>query len=394
MTTSRVAQREHHWDAIRALLMLLGIPYHVAMAYRANDVWIVNAREGALIWTWLADFIHVFRMPAFFLIAGYFAALLLSRRSSGEWLKGRFLRLGIPFLACLLTLNPLLNLFCELSNFSIGPALASWEHNSSVSGGYWVRHLWFIIVLLQCSALAALLTTLSPRLSQAQIAPATDFRLARRPALVVLLTALVLGAWEASAIELFYAAGFATNVPQQIFRLDQLLQFIPWFAAGCLVARAPRLRDALHRPSFAIALLGVLALAAHFMFKGQLHPAAGRLVETVAAVAITQMLLAGVKHVADRPHPAVQELVRASFVIYLFHLPITAALVVIGQPLALPVSVKAVLAILLTLGLSWMAWRIVLRSPMLRLLYDGVPPAVSPRPALPLAARDLRRQSL
>lgn len=386
--------REHHWDSLRALLMLLGIPYHVAMAYRANDVWIVNAREGALVFTWLAEIIHLFRMPAFFLVAGYFAALLLARRPAGTWLKGRFARLGIPFLACLLTLNPLLNLFCELSNFRLLPALASWEHNNLRSGGYWIRHLWFIIVLLYLSAGAALLCRLAPRLGQASLPERADGWMARHAALAVLIGAVAIGLWEGGAIELFYIAGLATNGPQQIFRLDQLIEFTPWFLAGWLIARAPRFRAALHRPSLAIGLIALAALALHFALLKQVHPATGRFIATIAAVAMTQMLIAGFKRLADRPHAGVQALVSASFVIYLFHLPIVAGLVVLGQQAALPVVPKAVLVMALTMALSWGAWLLVRASPTLRLLFDGVQVPPSPVPPAPLATRHLGRQSL
>jgi len=397
MTSGRTHIREHHWDACRALLMLLGIPYHVAMSYRAHQVWIVNSGEGAPFFTWLADIIHLFRMDAFFVIAGYFAALLLARRAPGEWLSGRLTRLGIPFLAVLLTLNPLLNLFCELSNFSWGPAITSWQHNSATSGGYWVRHLWFIIVLLYCSAGAALLCRLSPRLRSAQVAPGRDAWMAADLTRAILIGAVAIGLWEAVAIELFYMGGLATQIPQQILRLDELIEYAPWFFAGALIARAPMFKAALYRPSIEVALVGLAALTVHSLFGAQLHPAAGRFVDTIAAVAMTQMLIALLKRFADRPQPAIQAFVRASFVIYLVHLPIVAGLVLLGQHVAMPVVAKALLVMLLTLALSCGAWLVIVRFPTLRLLFDGIrPPVPAPviGPALPLATRDLGRQSL
>lgn len=389
-TYSIASSREHHWDACRALLMLLGIPYHVAMAYRANDVWIVNAGEGSLLFTGMADLIHLFRMDAFFVIAGYFAALLLARRAPGAWLSGRLTRLGIPFVAALLTLNPLLNLFCELSNFAWTPAIASWQHNSAVSGGYWVRHLWFIIVLLYCSAAAALLAHVSPRIRLGSVPARLDRRMAGALPLTILIGAIAIGLWEAVAVELFWMGGLATNLWQQILRLDELIGYAPFFAAGYAIARAPAFRAALYRPSPGVALIGAVALAVHYAVGPQLHPAAGRFVDTVAAVAMTQMLVAAMKHLADRPHPAIQHCVRASFVIYLFHLPIVAALVVAGQGLPLPVLAKAPLVMGLTLALSWGAWLIVARVPTLRLLFDGVrvtaAPAAHGLPPRPLTA--------
>jgi len=384
--------REHHWDAIRALLMLLGIPYHVAMAYRAGQTWIMNSGEGAQVFTWLAQVIHAFRMPAFFIIAGYFAALLLSRRAPGTWWQGRLVRLGVPFVATILTLNPLLNLFCELSNFSWMAALRSWDHESSTSGGYWVRHLWFLIVLIYFSTVAALLCRFLPRLRAATLSARVDGLLARNLALTVVGVALLVGLWEGAAIEWFYMKGLNTNLIQQILRIDQTIEFLPYFLLGCFIARAPALKQALYRFSPTVALFALAALALDLAFSNMLWPPYGRFLDTLAAIGLTQLLVATIKQIGDRPSPLVQEMVRASFVIYLFHLPIIAGLVVAGKGLAMPLGLKAGLVMTLTLTLSYGIWCVVRRSPLLLFLFDGTraPPRVPPPP---LATRHLCRET-
>jgi glucan biosynthesis protein C len=366
MNSSLLKSREHHWDALRAFLMIVGIPYHVAMAYRANDVWIVNAREGDLFFTGMAAIIHLFRMPAFFVIAGYFAAVLLARRAPQEWLKNRLTRLGLPFLACLLTFNPLLNLFCELSNFHLWGALASWEKNSLVSGGYWVRHLWFIIVLLYLCTIAAALCKIAPRMAGAKVPPRTDAWLARNMPIAVLGIGCIIGAWQAGAIETFYIVGLATNIPQEILRLDQLITYTPWFALGWFICRAPQFREALHRPSLLMIGTAVLSTLLYLQVGKLVHPMTERFIGTIAAITMTQMLIATFKRFANKPHKAVQALVSGAFVIYLVHLPITAGLVVAGQHVAMPVILKGALVMALTLALSWVVWLIVRAS------YDGV----------------------
>jgi glucan biosynthesis protein C len=364
--------REHHWDAMRALLMLLGIPYHVAMAYRAGQVWIMHSGEGAPVFNHLAQAIHAFRMPAFFVIAGYFAALLLARRSPGEWLETRVTRLGIPLLTTLLTLNPPLNLLGELTNHNWTAALASWRENGATSGGYWVRHLWFLIVLLYFSAAAALLCRWSPRLGFATLPARIDQKLASNMFWVIVAAAVAVGLWEAIAIELFYSNGLATNLIQQILRVDQLIEFAPYFLIGGFIARAPALKSALYRFSPAVALLAIAALGLDLAFRDMLWAPLGRVLDTFAAIAVTQLLIATIKRIADRPNRLVQEMVKASFVIYLFHLPILAALVLAGQRVAMPLGLKVSLIMALTLALSYAIWCIVRRSPLLRLLYDGV----------------------
>lgn len=381
MTDTTTVQRDHFWDAMRALLMLLGIPYHVALAYRAGHQWIVTPGEGLAVFTPLAEFIHLFRMPAFFLIAGYFAALLLSRRAPDDWLQGRLRKLAPPLLASLLTLAPILNILCELSNMPWGQAVKSWEHNSATSGGYWVRHLWFIIVLLYCSVAAALFVRWRPGLRDARVPARLDAWMARHFTLALLGGALVLGLWEGVAVELFYIGGLATNLPQQILRLDELIIYAPYFASGCLLARSPRILDRAVR--FTPAMVGV-ALAAtgiSLSYGDSLWPPVGRFFATIAAIALTQMLIAGAKAFLDRPIPLVRRLVDASFVIYLVHMPIVVMLIVLAKSLAIPVAVKAVAVMLLTLALSYAAWLLVERSAWLRFLFNGDPmPPRQPQP--------------
>jgi glucan biosynthesis protein C len=393
MANSVSDNREHHWDALRAFLMLLGIPYHVAMAYRGNDVWIVNAREGDLFFTWLAEVIHLVRMPAFFVIAGYFAALLLMRRSPSEWLMNRLIRLGLPFLACLLTLNPLLNLFCEFSNFHLWGALGSWEKNSLVSAGYWVRHLWFIIVLLYLCGIAAMASASAPVLARAEMPAPTDARMARNMPLTLLGIGATFGLWQAAAIELYYIAGLATNVPQGLLRLDQLITYAPWFGFGWLVCKATQFRDSLHRNSPLLISTAALSALLYILVASQVNPMIERFIGTIAAITMTQMLVAAFKHFANRPNGAVQALVSGAFVIYLVHLPITAGLVLLGQQIAMPVVLKGALIMALTLALSWGSWLVVRASPTMNLLYNGVSPLTGRHRPSPAPHR-LRREGL
>lgn len=382
MVSGKAQRREHFWDAARALLMLLGIPYHVALAFRpVGQDWIIRSPDGAPFFTYLAEFIHLFRMPAFFVIAGYFAALLLSRREPGTWLHGRLVRLGVPFVTAILLLVPPLNMVTELSNFHLPQALRSWEHNSATSGGYWVRHLWFIIVLLYCSTAAAGLVWLKPGLAKAMVPARIDAWAARNFPVALAIVAIVIGLWQGGAIELFYMAGLATNVPQEILRIDDLIASAPYFALGFLLMRAPSTLERLGRLSPTVLLLALGATAFSLATTDQYWPPIGRFIGTISAVALTQVVIAAVRRFLDRPIPLVQRFVAASFVIYLFHLPIILLLILLGQNIVMAAGLKAVAIMLLSLMLSYGAWLVVERSPILAFLFNGTP--IRPRAPQP-----------
>ncbi|MFM9923956.1 acyltransferase family protein [Variovorax sp. H27-G14] len=91
-------QRLHALDNLRALMMWLGIVLHVAI----NHVTIASPLpwrdpQTSHVADLLLLFIHSFRMPVFFVLAGFFVALLVARRGADGMLKNRALRLALPF---------------------------------------------------------------------------------------------------------------------------------------------------------------------------------------------------------------------------------------------------------------------------------------------------------
>jgi glucan biosynthesis protein C len=369
---SNEGTREHFWDALRALLMLLGIPYHVALSYQIRQDFIVHSGEGVPGFREFAEMLHLWRMPAFFVIAGYFAMLLLARRDPGAWLKSRFMRLGLPFLTGIAILVPAMNLVCELSNLPWHEAVRSWRHNTLTSGGYGVRHLWFIIVLLYFAAAAAWLATRSSSVRTGMIPPQIDSWCARHFIPTFLGLAVLVGAWEAFALEAFYAAGLATMVPQQILRLDEVVIYVPWFALGGVLVRSRQTLARVCCFSWPVAALAIAAAVSWLLLHQDVSPMAERFIGTVAALAMTQMLIAGARMYLDQPIAIVRKLTDASFVIYLIHLPVIVLLVWLAQPLAMPPAAKAAAIMALALGLSYAAWLGIRRVRGMALLFEGL----------------------
>lgn len=92
--------RYHYMDNLRALALLAGVILHAALSYSpllASGWATADTQSSILIdlWVW---FVHTFRMPLFFLIAGFFAHYLIEKRGVGGFLKNRALRLAVPFI--------------------------------------------------------------------------------------------------------------------------------------------------------------------------------------------------------------------------------------------------------------------------------------------------------
>ena len=89
------ADRLHALDAVRAYALLLGVVLHSAAAFLQGfpiPMWLDEPSAGAAVIYYV---IHMFRMSAFFLMAGFFARVLVERRGVGAFVKDRLKRVGV-----------------------------------------------------------------------------------------------------------------------------------------------------------------------------------------------------------------------------------------------------------------------------------------------------------
>ena len=109
--------RRHDLDALRASAMLLGIGFHLAHSLAIGFPWFVqdvNQSKGPLI---LMYWVHGFRMPLFFILSGFFTAMMWRRRGLGAMIGHRFRRVFLPLVLMCFTVVP-------LSNWAIGYAFS------------------------------------------------------------------------------------------------------------------------------------------------------------------------------------------------------------------------------------------------------------------------------
>lgn len=96
-------------DGLRAGAMLLGVCFHASVSYMTGKMpgllWLVRDRAGHCFFDLLFWWLHAFRLPLFFFLAGFFAAFVESRHGPWGLLAQRARRLLVPFLAgCVLIL--------------------------------------------------------------------------------------------------------------------------------------------------------------------------------------------------------------------------------------------------------------------------------------------------
>ncbi len=135
------ASRNPALDAARAFLLLLGIILHTASIYSQIGHWLIADKAQSHYFGYLIEVIHTFRMPAFFLISGYFCGRSLSVQAPRRVARDRLIRLLLPLLTSWLLLNAIQLAFLNVQHGN------SWYYGIA-DNGIPIYHLWFLVDLL------------------------------------------------------------------------------------------------------------------------------------------------------------------------------------------------------------------------------------------------------
>lgn len=92
--------RLYYMDNLRALAMFAGVLFHAALAYSllAHPFVPTAHRAQSMALDTVIWFLHLFRMPLFFVVAGFFAAMLVARRGLAGLFRNRLRRIALPFM--------------------------------------------------------------------------------------------------------------------------------------------------------------------------------------------------------------------------------------------------------------------------------------------------------
>ncbi|TXE18782.1 acyltransferase family protein [Psychroserpens burtonensis] len=110
ITQPHKTERIHSLDSLRAIMMMLGLVIHSAITYGTIDYgnsWSLKDTSATHFSNdVIVVFIHAFRMQTFFLVAGFFGAMLFYERNPLKMVKNRTARIVFPFLVFLFLLWP------------------------------------------------------------------------------------------------------------------------------------------------------------------------------------------------------------------------------------------------------------------------------------------------
>lgn len=382
MSDNQQSARQHYWDPLRALLMLLGIPYHASLLYSQTIPWDIKANETSAILTVMGSAIVTFRMPAFFLIAGYFSLMIIEKKGCKVWQKSRLIRLGVPFLTALLLLAPPQLLLIELARaakgrISFGVALSNALDAIMHPSVHWIMHLWFLPALLIYSAALAGLWRLStsPVCLPAKRAYTRMSKAA--PAFTLLLVCAAPIAWEMLVYSTAAIAQQSGNALLQVYdkASDPYFRYAVFYLVGTLLYADKELLHRFRQTGPLTALIAGAAIIVTLYLRW--HPSSGNnaallFASSIAAICLTRCLLDYSRRYLDAPNRFVRNVTDASLTIYLLHHPLIYGLGTLFLFASIPPLVEFSIIVLATAALAYAAHQLIKKNPITLFLFNGV----------------------
>jgi glucans biosynthesis protein C len=371
--------RIYYTDAMRSILMLLGVVAHSSYVFITSADWLIHDAQTSPIFDAIAQFLFAFRMPAFFLVSGFFCHMTLTRYGAQRFLNVRLRRIGIPLIATAVIVNGVQNYVLERYHGGHRGATELFLSAPYWLDGRWVAHLWFLNCLLVFFLVAAIVYALFSRplsllgdrlLSLRWLAPGGLY--------VLLLPAVLL-----------VADFIGYRVPPVVKGLVPFLNFYElmhngvFFTFGFLMGAYPKLMDDFPKLRvWALALMFSFVLMKCVFVVDDTSGTGAKILFHFAEAYLSWYLCVICfylfKKCCNSPSNIFAYLSDASYTVYLFHHFWVVIFGLFLIPLTLNIYAKFFILMATAGAISFAIHHFaVLRSPVLRYLFNGKTPSES-----------------
>lgn len=353
-------------DAARALLMILGIILHSAQIFSPESNWLVQSNSNNVTYLFIIETLHTFRMPAFFIISGFFCLFTLKKYGSSKFINIRVRRIVIPFLVTVITLNTFQETILH-QNY--------WHFNyfvSYIKHGKWLSHLWFLVYLM----IYFLFVAVSYSVLKNRIKKAIDTRLTNSN--LLLYSAILIFPFSHIAILSLNKIGVSIYTKiGGIVDVYKLLIYFTFFLFGILLASRNNilLRFSSINPKYSVSTIFLAALVYQIPLNSlpdNLLKVITSYFESLSTLMMTSLLFLVFLKYFNKPSKNVAALADASYTIYLFHHLFVVAfglLVIkynIEHEVGFPLIVTSVFLITLLIHR-----KIIIKNKVLHFLFNG-----------------------
>jgi hypothetical protein len=359
--------REAWIDKLRIAVIVGVIGSHVSLIYALDVGWWYEERTASEVAKAVLAGVFapglLFAMGLMFFVAGWFTPPAFGRKGASRFAMDRLWRLGVPTVAYLLLVNPMMNFFGDRA-MGERETVADYFRNT-----YWfdveLGVAWFMAALLMFSLAYAVWRSRFP-LKSAELKPLRRSDLLNAGVFIAVASFIVRLQFPVLSGDALWTLNL-WEYPQMmtLFSLGVLAQERGWLSDGL----SPQLRRTCGWAAVTGVLLAVLLGVGITVtddpepFLGGFHLEATLipLVEATLALGMSLWAIDWFRRRADRPSPLVRGLGRGSFVAYLVHVPVTILLAIVLREVLVLAELKFLIVFAVgafaSFGLGWLATR-------------------------------------
>jgi len=142
-------QRLYFFDNLKAFIILLMVVFHIGMGYTTWDLkwWTVNDIQKNKFFDFFILETDVYIMPIMFMIAGYFAPMVLGKKGITIFWQDKWKRIVLPWIGGVLFIAPLIAYSSFFSRMDTPPDYVSFWKTGFFGPYYQQGPYWFLGIL-------------------------------------------------------------------------------------------------------------------------------------------------------------------------------------------------------------------------------------------------------
>jgi hypothetical protein len=378
MSTLSLRGRVYSLDALRAIMMLLGLVIHTVITYAPENfsgVWDLKAKNTNEIFSIALSWIHLFRMPVFFVAAGFFGALLFFKKGPSAMLKNRVNRILLPLLASLLIIWPLVVFTFVYSMQSIaGNPDALKNATGAILLGYFIpfklAHLWFLYDLFIYSLLfwaIAMLFRTSNIITDSF--NKVNIYLLERPILRI-----------AALFTIFFFCLFLNNTyfletnVDFVIRINIFFNYLVFYGLGWMIYKCDKLDIMNWNPELQLLAATILFAAGQYIVRSSgiaNNLLALQIIFSLSGTLYVFGFVAFFLRYFSSYSPSLSYVMDSAYFVYLIHVPVAALLPGLLTNAGLPLVVEYFATLAGTIAISFAMYHFLVRNTFIGRFLNG-----------------------
>lgn len=374
--------RWHDLDAVRAFALLLGVVLHGVMSFMEPRVWIIADTHPDAGFDIAFYVIHIFRMTTFFVLAGFFARMMVQKKGVGAFIGNRLKRVALPLVAFWPLVMTAIIAMLIIAN-PLAPGATPPPPPPLSVATFPLTHLWFLYALLWLYTGAILIKLVTDILHVGGVlgrALDSIVALLTRTDMISALLMLPLAATFYVNDKWVMWFGIVTPDTGLIPNATAMAAFVTAFAFGWWLNRRADLIDHLASRFWLYGLSALIGTWWCLKLAGPspvLTPVAGHdhpiycLLYPLTVWSWTLFFIGAARRFLKGENPLIRYLADASYWVYIVHIPLLLVLQYLVKDLAWPAEPKAAVVLIGTITIALLSYQLLVRYSFIGTILNG-----------------------